>query len=132
MVDDASGKLTVNDLPGTHKLLEFDPPLQYFSGSDPMLVTLGTFLLWIGWYGFNCGSVVLVYGKGTVIGRVAINTTLAPASASLVCFLPGHFGTNICFVVRQLCLLVVSKIAVVHSATILPMHVMVSWPVWSL
>lgn len=42
------------------------------------LASLGVFILWFGWFGFNSGSTLGV-GDGSLIGRVAINTNLAAA-----------------------------------------------------
>jgi len=42
------------------------------------LASLGVFILWFGWFGFNAGSTLGV-GNGDLIGRVAINTNLAAA-----------------------------------------------------
>lgn len=42
------------------------------------LASLGVFILWFGWFGFNAGSTLGV-GDGNLIGRVAINTNLAAA-----------------------------------------------------
>eukprot|EP01084_Bolivina_argentea_P200591 343007_1 len=42
---------------------------------------IGTFLLWFGWYGFNCGSVMSITNDPLIIGRIAINTSLCSASA---------------------------------------------------
>lgn len=61
------GKLIVNDLPA----------------SNPTFVTLGMFILWFGWYGFNCGSVITIMGHWNVAGRVALNMTIAPCVASM-------------------------------------------------
>lgn len=55
------------------------------------LSTLGTLILWFGWYGFNCGS-TLVW-DGFVAGHVAVNTTLAPGAAALV----GMFISKVFF-----------------------------------
>ena len=46
------------------------------------LATIGAFLLWFGWYGFNPGSTLSAMDfEG--IGRVAANTTLAACTGSL-------------------------------------------------
>jgi Amt family ammonium transporter len=50
---------------------------------DLSVATVGGFILWFGWYGFNPGSTLSAMDfEG--IGRVAANTTLAACSAGLV------------------------------------------------
>ena len=46
------------------------------------LQVLGTFILWIGWYGFNPGSTLYINtaAYGDVTGLAAVNTTIAAAS----------------------------------------------------
>ncbi len=46
------------------------------------LASLGVFILWFGWFGFNAGS-ALGMGDPALVGRVAINTTLAPAISTV-------------------------------------------------
>jgi Amt family ammonium transporter len=48
------------------------------AGHNIPLASLGVFILWFGWFGFNAGSTLSV-GDGSLIGRVAINTNLAAA-----------------------------------------------------
>ena len=54
-------------------------------GNSAVLITLGTLLLWIGWMGFNCGSVgdVTRAGAATLAAQVAVRTTLAGSAGSL-------------------------------------------------
>jgi Amt family ammonium transporter len=46
------------------------------------LATLGTMVLWFGWYGFNPGS-TLGTGNPGLIGLVTVNTTLAASAGAL-------------------------------------------------
>jgi Amt family ammonium transporter len=50
------------------------------AGHNIPLAAFGVFILWFGWFGFNAGSTLI--GNGT-IGRIAVNTTIAPAAAAL-------------------------------------------------
>ncbi len=52
------------------------------SGHNLPLVMIGVFILWFGWYGFNAGS-TLGMGEPGVVGRIAMNTTLAPAVGAI-------------------------------------------------
>ncbi len=53
------------------------------AGHNIPLASLGVFILWFGWFGFNAGSTLSV-GNGSLIGRVAINTNLAAAMGGLI------------------------------------------------
>jgi len=48
-------------------------------GSNIPLATLGTFILWMGWYGFNGGSVLALGDAGSAIAmsNVMVNTNMA-------------------------------------------------------
>ena len=50
-------------------------------GHNAALVVLGTFILWVGWYGFNPGSMLAIAGSSPaeVVGRCAVTTTPAAA-----------------------------------------------------
>jgi ammonium transporter, Amt family len=51
-------------------------------GHSATLCTLGTFMLWFGWYGFNPGSTLgLTGGLRETASRAAVNTTLSAGSA---------------------------------------------------
>ncbi len=53
------------------------------AGHNIPLASLGVFILWFGWFGFNAGSTLSV-GNGQLIGRVALNTNIAAALGGLV------------------------------------------------
>lgn len=67
---DAEGKVVETDRFGAH--------------SAP-LVCLGTFLLWVGWYGFNPGSALAIANQASweLVTRSAVTTTMAAASAGV-------------------------------------------------
>ena len=53
-------------------------------GSNLALATLGTFILWLGWFGFNGGSQLAAgtVGDITDIGRIFANTNMAAAAGA--------------------------------------------------
>jgi len=52
------------------------------AGHNIPLASLGVFILWFGWFGFNAGSTLGV-ADGTSIARIAINTNLAAAMGGI-------------------------------------------------
>ena len=58
-------------------------------GHNAALVVLGTFILWVGWYGFNPGSQLAIAdgASAEVTARVAVITTLAAAAGGVAAML---------------------------------------------
>lgn len=56
-----------------------------FPGSNLALATLGTFILWLGWFGFNGGSQLAAGTVGDIsdVSRIFANTNMAAAAGSV-------------------------------------------------
>ena len=54
-------------------------------GSNLPLATLGTFILWMGWFGFNGGSQLLLSDveNSTALGKIMVNTNAAAAALQM-------------------------------------------------
>ena len=64
--------------------------------------TVGTLLLWFGWYGFNCGSTLTISGSSAdVAGLVAVNTTISAAASAITATLLGWLSTKTVDVTRM-------------------------------
>ena len=48
--------------------------------------TIGTMILWFGWYGFNAGSTLTLSNPG-LVGLIVVNTTLAASAGAMTAFL---------------------------------------------
>jgi Amt family ammonium transporter len=58
-------------------------------GSNLALATLGTFILWLGWFGFNGGSQLAMgtIGDVTDISRIFANTNMAASAGAVTCLI---------------------------------------------
>lgn len=63
------------------------------AASNLAIAALGTFILWVGWYGFNVGS-TLGASDPNQLGLVAVNTTLAAAAGALGAMFFKHYRTQ--------------------------------------
>jgi len=63
-----------------------DGKVRPIPGSNLTLATLGTFILWMGWFGFNGGSQLALGSKDDITGiaMVVANTNMAAAAGSMV------------------------------------------------
>ncbi|SDF69389.1 ammonium transporter (TC 1.A.11) [Celeribacter baekdonensis] len=76
-----AGALVLGPRIGKYK----DGKVTAFPGSNLALATLGTFILWLGWFGFNGGSQLAAgtIGDITDVGRIFVNTNMAAAAGSI-------------------------------------------------
>ena len=60
-------------------------------GHSSPLATLGVFILWVGWIGFNCGSVLTIAGGGgEMAARAGVTTILSSSTAALSALFYAH------------------------------------------
>jgi len=95
---DFAGGLVVHLVGGVHGIIGtlcLGPRLGRFDNDGPkpqghniVQVAQGTFVLWFGWYGFNCGSTFAVTdGISEVASLAAVNSTLAASFGAIVCLI---------------------------------------------
>ncbi len=67
--------------------------VQPIPGCNMPLATLGTFILWLGWFGFNGGSELKIsdVGEANAVALVFVNTNAAAAGGVVSALLTAHF-----------------------------------------
>ncbi len=62
-------------------------------GCNMPLATLGTFILWMGWFGFNGGSELIIsnVSEANTVAKVFVNTNAAAAGGVIAALLTAHF-----------------------------------------
>jgi Amt family ammonium transporter len=62
-----------------------DGSVNPIQGSNLAIATLGTFILWLGWFGFNGGSQLAMGSIGDIadVSRIFVNTNMAAASGAV-------------------------------------------------
>ena len=65
-------------------------------GANLPLATLGTFILWLGWFGFNGGSELAIASEGSAIAvsQVFLNTNMAASGGVVAAILISLFKTG--------------------------------------
>jgi Amt family ammonium transporter len=61
-------------------------------GCNMPLATLGTFILWMGWFGFNGGSELIIsnVGEANTVALVFVNTNAAAAGGVIAALITAH------------------------------------------
>ncbi|MFA9459143.1 ammonium transporter [Halalkalibacter sp. AB-rgal2] len=65
-----------------------DGSVSSFRGASPVIATIGVFILWFGWMGFNAGSTTFADGN---IAIIALNTQLAAISGGIIALIVSWF-----------------------------------------
>lgn len=71
-----------------HGRFAADGTPRIIAGHNIPLAALGALLLWFGWFGFNAGSTLSATAS---IGRIAVNTLVAPSSGALFAMISMWF-----------------------------------------
>merc|ERR1711988_1088604 len=88
---------------------------------------LGTFILWMGWYGFNPGSTLYLIGSGQTMARAVVTTTLASASGGLTVVLTDKMAISHTWDVGMLCNGILAGLVSITAGTgdVYPWHAMI-------
>jgi len=74
-----AGAILLGPRTGRFKKSGEPTPIKPFAASSIPLVTIGVFILWLGWFGFNGGSQLAMgtFNDAVAISKIFINTNLA-------------------------------------------------------
>ncbi len=74
---------------GARKGKYVDGKINAIPGANMPLATLGTFILWLGWFGFNGGSELIVsnVGEANAVAKIFVNTNTAAAGGVVAALL---------------------------------------------
>nr|WP_201068052.1 ammonium transporter [Thiorhodovibrio winogradskyi] len=69
-----------------------DGSINAIPGSNLPLATLGTFILWLGWFGFNGGSELKIsdIGEANAVAAVFVNTNMAAAGGLVLALITAR------------------------------------------
>jgi len=69
-----------------------DGTINAFPGANMPLATLGTFILWMGWFGFNGGSELMISNveEANAVALVFVNTNMAAAGGVVAAMLTAR------------------------------------------
>jgi Amt family ammonium transporter len=86
-----AGVLTIGARKGKYSA---DGKVNAIPGANMPLATLGTFILWMGWFGFNGGSVLATatVGDANAVAVVFLNTNAAAAGGCIIALLVAKFA----------------------------------------
>ena len=86
-----AGVLTIGARKGKYSA---DGKVNAIPGANMPLATLGTFILWMGWFGFNGGSVLATatVGEANAVAVVFLNTNAAAAGGCIIALLVAKFA----------------------------------------
>ncbi|KAJ8610380.1 hypothetical protein CTAYLR_003887 [Chrysophaeum taylorii] len=73
----------------------FGPDAKHLEQQSVVFQSLGTLILWVGWYGFNGASTLAIQGYGGVAAHVFMTTTIAAATSCISCVLVSYLLTHI-------------------------------------
>jgi Amt family ammonium transporter len=69
-----------------------DGSANLIAGHNIPLASLGVFILWFGWFGFNAGSTIAVDPGGELISHIAMNTSIAAVAGASPLWQPSGSG----------------------------------------